>query len=168
MKNTIKLFTPFVIAVLLGSLTFVFGQTGKNNFNTSKDVPHAGRMPPRDGFNPRILEQLNLSDTQKAQIGKLRDKSRTDSQIYFEKVQVAQEKLKDIIETGVFDEAEARQIIGAKTSAMTELELIRLRTDTAIRNLLTAEQIAQMDLLKSQRPDFPPPGFRPDGEHPQN
>jgi Spy/CpxP family protein refolding chaperone len=171
MKSNTKIFMPFVIAILLGSLTFVFGQSGKNDFSNSKAAaPREGRMPPPpDGFNPRILDRLNLTDAQRTEIGKLHDKSRTDSQVYFEKMQVAQEKLKDIIESGTFDEAQARQIIASKTSAMTELEVIRLRTDMAIRNLLTAEQIAQMDLLKSQRPDFPPPpGFRPDGEHPQN
>ncbi len=168
-KNNLKIYTPFVIAVLLGSLTFVFGQTTKNNPGRGgNDAPRERRMPPPDGFNPRILDQLNLTDAQKTEIGKLHEKSRTDSQVYFEKVQVAQEKLKDIVESGAFDEAQARQIISAKTSAMTELEIIRLRTDMTIRNLLTAEQIAQMDLLRAQRPDFPPPppgeGFRPNGE----
>lgn len=178
MKSTIKVFTPLVIAVLLGSLTFVFGQTRKNNVEGGRtDAPRENRMPPphgmppMDGFNPRILDQLNLTDAQKTEIGRLRDKSRADSQVYFEKVQIAQEKLKDIVESGAFDEAQARQIIASKTSAQTELEIIRLRTDAAIRSLLTAEQIAQADLLKQKRLDFPPPppeGFRPNGAPPQN
>ena len=176
MKNNFKIFTPFVVALLLGSLTFVFGQTTKNYTGKGRpDTPREGRMPPpgmppMDGFNPRVLDQLNLTDAQKTEIGKLHEKSRTDSQVYFERVQVAQEKLKDIIESGAFDEAQARSIITAKTSAMAEMEIIRLRTDLSIRNLLTAEQIAQADLLKSQRPDFPPPpreGFRLNGEREQ-
>ena len=175
MKSKFKIFMPLAIAVLLGSLTFVFGQTTKNA-GGKNNAPRGERMmpgmPPPDGFNPRLLDQLNLTDAQRAEVGKLHEKSRSDSQVYFEKVQVAQEKLKDIVESGTFDEAQARQIIASKTAAMTELEIIRLRTDAGIRNLLTAEQIAQMDLLKSQRPDFPPPppagGFRPDGERPQN
>ena len=174
-----KIYTPFVVAVLFGSLTLVFGQTTKN-YGGGKGRPDAARdgrmmppppgMPPMDGFNPRVLDQLNLTDAQKTEIGKLMEKSRADSQIYFEKVQVAQEKLKDLIESGAFDEAQARQIIAVKSSAMTEMEIIRLRTDMSIRNLLTAEQIAQADLLKSRRPDFPPPpreGFRPNGEREQ-
>ena len=174
MMKKIKIYTPLACVALLGSLTFAFGQTTKNSFGGSQNVAAQERRmpPPPDGFNPRVLERLNLTDAQQAEIGKLRDKSYADSQVYFERMQVAQEKLKDIVETGAFDEAQARQIIGTKTAAQTELEIIRLRTDTGVRNLLTAEQIAQMDLLKAQRPDFPPPpppdGFRPNNERPQN
>lgn len=169
MKNYLKIFTPFVVAVLLGSLTFAFGQTTKNDTGKGRpDAPREGRMPPPDGFNPRVLDQLNLTDAQKTEIGKLFEKSRTDSQVYFERVQVAQEQLKDVIENGTFDEAKAREIVARKTSAMAELEIIRLRNELSIRNLLTAEQIMQADLLKQKRPDFPPPGeFRPNGERRQ-
>lgn len=176
MKNHLKIYTPFIVAVLLGSLTFVFGQTTKNYTGKGRpDAPREGKMPPpgmppMDGFNPRVLDQLNLTEAQRAEIGKLFDKSRTDSQVYFERVQVAQEKLKDVIENGTFDEAQVRQIVAQKTSAMAEMEIIRLRTDMSIRNLLTAEQIMQADLLKQKRPDFPPPPseeFRPNGERRQ-
>lgn len=170
MKNHLKIYTPFVVAVLLGSLTFVFGQTTKNNAGKGRpNAPREGRMPP-DGSHPRVLDQLNLTEAQRTEINKLFDKSRTDSQVYFERVQVAQEKLKDVIENGTFDEAQVRQIVAQKTSAMTEMEIIRLRTDLSVRNLLTAEQIMQADLLKQKRPDFPPPPpeeFRPNGKRRQ-
>ena len=114
------------------------------------------------GLNPRLLEQLNLTDAQKKQIRTLEDNARAASQTYFEKLMVAQEQLKDITEAESFDEAQARQLLKTKAEIQTELEIIRLRTDSAIFNILTAEQIAQLKLLKQQRPEFPhKDGFRP-------
>ncbi len=68
-----------------------------------------------------------------------------------------------MIESGSFNEEKARQILTAKSSAMTELELIRLRTDAAIFSILTTDQKAQFARLKTERPPMPPrKGFRPD------
>ena len=68
-----------------------------------------------------------------------------------------------MVEGGSFNEENARQILTAKASAMTELEILRLRADAAIFGILTAEQKAQLAQLKEERPPFPPgdSGFRP-------
>ena len=150
MKSYFKTFAPFLLAVLIGSLTFAYGQT-KNDFpmRGGKDfgAPH--------GLHPRLLEQLELTDAQKEQIGKLHEKSRADSQTHFDKIKVVQEQLKDAVGEGNFDEALVRQIIARRNQAMTELEIIRLRTDAAIYKILTAEQIARLGVLEKQRPEFP-------------
>ncbi|MDQ3710739.1 MAG: Spy/CpxP family protein refolding chaperone [Acidobacteriota bacterium] len=151
MKSYLKTFVPFLLAVLIGSLTFAFGQT-KNDFPM-----RGGRdfgAPPH-GLNPRLLEQLDLTDAQKEQIGNLHEKSRADSQTHFDKIKVVQGQLKDAVEEGNFDESLVRQIIAQKMQAMTELEIIRLRTDAAIYKLLTAEQKGQLEQLKQRRPEFP-------------
>ena len=150
MKSYFKTFALFLLAVLIGSLTFAYGQT-KNDFpmRGGKDfgAPH--------GLHPRLLEQLELTDAQKEQIGKLHEKSRADSQTHFDKIKVVQEQLKDAVGEGNFDEALVRQIIARRNQAMTELEIIRLRTDAAIYKILTAEQIARLGVLEKQRPEFP-------------
>lgn len=111
----------------------------RNDFLTRGEK---GFDAPSHGLHPRLLEQLDLSDAQKEQIGKLHEKSRADSQAHFDKIKVVQRQLKDPVEVGNFDESLVRQIIVQKTQAMTELEIIRLRTDAAIYKLLTVEQIA--------------------------
>jgi len=137
MKSYLTTFAPFLLAVLIGSLTFAFGQT-------KTDFPMRGGKdfgaPPPHGLHPRLLEQLDLTEAQKEQIGKLHEKSRADSQTHFDKIKVVQEQLKDAVEKGNFDESLVRQIIAQKTQVMTELEIIRLRTDAAIYKTLTAEQ----------------------------
>ncbi|MGI8788932.1 MAG: Spy/CpxP family protein refolding chaperone [Pyrinomonadaceae bacterium] len=168
MKNHIKIFMPFVIAVVIGSLTFTFSQTMRGNFAPPRMDGKGDFLPPPRGLNPRLLDQLNLTDAQKEQIGKLHDKAKADSQTYFDKLKFADEQLKTMMDGGSFDETQARQIVSQKASAMIELEIIRLRTDAAILNLLTAEQKTQLETLKNQRPQFSPRGnFRPE-ERPQN
>ena len=174
MKSYIKIFAPVVLVVLFGSLTFIFGQTKTNPKRefTPGEKPDFGKMPPPpppfgfapNGLNPRVLDRLNLTDAQQQQIRALEENARSASQVYFEKLQVVREKIKDTTEGETFDEAAARAFLKTKGEIQVELEIIRLKTDTAIINLLTAEQIARMDLLKQEeRPGFPPPdgGFRP-------
>lgn len=167
MKNYIKLFAPLTMAILIGSLTFIFAQTKTNNFGD----PNAGdrkerRMPPPNGLDPRLLEQLNLTDAQKEQIQALEINSRDAAKGNFEKVRGFDEQLKTPVESGNFNEDQARQILSDKAKAMTEMEIVRLRTDAAVFKILTTEQKAQLEQLKQQRPDFGC-GARP-GMPPQN
>lgn len=67
MKSCLKTFAPFLLAVLFGSLTFAFGQL-KNDFPTRGGE---GFNAPPHGLHPRLLEQLDLTDAQKEQIGLL-------------------------------------------------------------------------------------------------
>ena len=166
MKSYLKVFAPFMLAILIGSLTFAFAQTkdGGRGFDGKRPPRGEGfEPPPQSGLPPHIFEKLNLTSAQKEQIEAYRTNSRDAGKEYFEKVITADEQLRTMVEAGNFNEENARQIIGAKTSAQTELELIRLRTDAAIFAILTAEQKAQLAQLKEERPPFPPgkDGFRP-------
>ena len=100
MKNYLKTFAPVAVAILIGSLTFIFAQTKSE---TGGQFPKGerrdfGRMSPPgfapNGLNPRLLEQLNLTDAQKKQVRTLEDNARTASQTYFEKLMVVQEQIK--------------------------------------------------------------------------
>lgn len=169
MKNSVKVFAPLAIAVLVGSLTFVFAQD-RNDFGKRKNGDRTARrmLPPPNGLNPRMLEQLNLTDAQKEQIRAIETSSRDASKENFDKMRGFDEQMRKLIESGTFDEAQARQILNAKSQMMVELEIIRLRTDAAVLKVLTAEQKAQLEQLKKQRPEFPPRGgFRPE-ERPMN
>lgn len=162
MKSYIKVFAPFMLAVLIGSLTFAFAQTKDGGRSFDGKRPPRGEGFGRGGLPPHVFEKLDLTDAQKQQIETLQTSSRDSGKEYFEKVRTADEQLRTMIESGSFNEESARQIIIAKASAQTELELIRLRTDAAIFGILTVEQKAQLAQLKEDRPPFPPgDGFRP-------
>lgn len=170
MKNYLKKSAPVGLAILLGSLTFLFAQTKtvpdeqfpkgeKREFGRISPPPRPGFAP--DALNPRLFEQLNLSDEQKQQIRVLQETARSESEVYFETLEVLREKIKDTTETESFDEGQARKLLKTRAEIQIELEIIRLKTDSAVYNLLTAEQIAKLGLLKAERrefrPEMPPP-----------
>ena len=161
MENYTKVFIPLIIAVILSSMTYVFSQTNDTKDFEKRPPRGEGFRPPPPhgkhgaGLPPHVLDELNLTDAQKQQIETLRSTSRDIGKEYFEKVRQADEQLKTLVESGSFNEVQARQILTEKASAMTELELIRLQTDAAIFNVFTSEQKAQIETLKSQRPPRP-------------
>lgn len=168
MKGYIKVFTPFLLAIVIGSLTFAFAQTkdGGRGFDGKRPPRGEGFGPPpmRGGLPPHVLEKLNLTDAQKEQIEALRTNSRDAGKEFFEKVRTADQQLRTLVESGNFNEENARRILTAKASAQTELELVRLRTDAAVFAVLTADQKAQLAQMKEERPPFPPGegDFRPE------
>lgn len=167
MKNYIKIFVPFTLAILIGSITFAFAQTSPNADGKSRTDGRGKRpMPPGGGemgLHPRMLEQINLTDAQKEQITAIQTASRDASKDNFDKVRGYDEQLKTLVEGGSFDEAQARTILSNKAQTMIEHDLVRLRADAAIYKILTAEQKAQLEQLKQQRPEPPQRGsFRPE------
>lgn len=110
-------------------------------------------MPP-GGLHPRMLEELDLTDAQKEQIAWIQTASRGTSKENFDKIKTYDEQLRNLVEGGSFNEEQARTILNLKAQTMTELELVRLRGDAAILKILTAEQKAQLEQLKQQRPRF--------------
>lgn len=169
MKNYIKIFVPFTLAVLLGSLTFAFAQTTQKNVGKVKTEGRGERPMSPDGggrgmgLHPRVLEQLNLTDAQKEQITQIQTAARESSKENFDKTRAADEQLRTMVESGTFDEAQARTILNAKAQAMVENDINRLRSDAAIFKILTTEQKAQLEQLKQQRPEPPQGrGFRPE------
>lgn len=163
MKNYARIFVPFLVALLIGSLTFVFTQTrGDENKRFSK--AERPLPPPPIGLHPRMLEELDLTDQQKEQVRALAEKARTDSEQFFEELKTSDAQLRNMVEGGSFDEEKARQILSVKTQVSTEMEIIRLKTDAAVFNLLTAEQKTRFAELKEKRRQTPPvDGFRPKG-----
>lgn len=152
MKNYTKVLMPVIIAMFAGSLTVVFSQT---RMDRQGPPPQMGRMG--GGMPRQAMEQLNLTDAQKQQIKTLEENARSSSKEYFDRLKSFDDQLRSMVDAGTFNESQAREILNGKAAVTTELDLIHLRTDIAIRNVLTAEQKAQLEQLKQQRPKLPPP-----------
>ena len=161
MKNYLKTFVPMILAIVLGSLTFVFAQTKDAGGDIRPPRGERGAHPPMGGIPPFVLEKLNLTDEQKTQIKTIEDATRAAARDNFDKMRAYDEQMRTLVDSGNFDEAQARQILNGKAQIQTELELARIKTDMAIKNVLTAEQKTQFEQLKQQRPPMPPDGFRP-------
>lgn len=167
MRNYIKIITPIFLAILIGTLTLLFAQSERGNAGKNPryakgengaPLPPGGRFA--NGFPPELAERLNLTDEQKEQIKNLHEKAQADSKDYFEKIKNADEQLRAIVKEGNFDEPQAREIIGTKTQAMTELEIIHLRTGAGVNGILTADQKAKLEEMRANRPEPPNGGER--------
>ena len=146
MKNLRNLLAVFVLTVLVGSLTFSFAQTGGRG-----DGSRGGGHGEGGGLlNLRLLEQLNLTAEQRTQIETLRATSRTASEPLVAQLETIREQLRTATANGAFNETAVREILAARARVTIELEVIRLRTEAAIYNLLTAEQRALLEQIRSR------------------
>jgi Spy/CpxP family protein refolding chaperone len=165
MNYLTKVIGAFALAALLGTLVLSSGQSrrGGDGNGPSQDGPgRPGHPPgPPDGLDPRMLDQLNLTDQQRQQIKALHETARTDGQQFGEQLKANHDAIEAMVTSGTFDETQARKLLATKFQLMTEMDLIHLRTDTAVYALLTPDQRAQAEQIKQSRPPMPPP-FRGD------
>jgi len=161
MKIRKMILMSFALAAVLGVAGF---QLNAKTADACAQQGPGGHQPPPPGQRgpggPKgedpIFSQLNLTDVQKQQIKTLREKQRTDSETYHEQLRGVGEQMRPLVEASTFDEASVHALLAKEAQAATELNLIRIRTDNAIHNLLTAEQKARLDeLRKDHRPPRP-------------
>ncbi|MBP6823985.1 MAG: Spy/CpxP family protein refolding chaperone [Acidobacteria bacterium] len=108
--------------------------------------------PGGQGGGDRMFERLNLTEAQKQKIESLRERQHADAEQYHEQLQSLHEQMRAIVEAGTFNEAAARSLLAKEAQIEVELKLLRIRTDNAIHNTLTAEQkTKQDDLRRNQR-----------------
>jgi protein CpxP len=121
------------------------------------------------GFTERFARLLGLTDAQKAQIQTIREESRTASTTYFEQLRPLHEQLRALVEAGTFDAAAARNLVSQISQLQLELQVINARAESAIYNLLTAEQKAKLaELRNAVTEDHPEGGFRGPGGFPDH
>lgn len=168
MKHLKYMLGALVLAAVVGSLVIGFAQQGKNDSRGPRPDGEMGRGgPPHGGpggLHPRMLERLNLSEAQAAEIRALHEQARTASGQYFEQMKSIHEQLKALTQAAAFNEEQARALLAEKAKVQTELELIRLRTDSAIYNKLTAEQKTGLAQLAEEHPGSHRRGGRGGGE----
>lgn len=110
--------------------------------------PEAGMNP--GGFLPRMAKVLKLTDDQQSQIKVILDAEREQIRPFLDKMHEGRKLLIAAGET-TFDEASVRSTASAISQIETELTVIRVRTQSQIYALLTAEQ---RELAKNLRPDM--------------
>lgn len=164
MHKYLKVFLVFALALAGGVTLFnLFGGNNASDNNSNQHQyeraerrkPRRPPPPPRDGFPPRVFDELNLTDEQKAQIENLQSEAKAATDAAFEKIRSYDEQLQTIISAESFDEAAARQILNEKSQTEIELQIDRLKTENAVKSILNDEQKAQYDQMKKPRRDRP-------------
>lgn len=120
------------------------------------------RGPGGPGGEGRMFAHLNLTEDQKAQAKALHEKSWAESKPYMEQLRAIHEQMRQLTESGQFNEEAVRALATRQAQAETELTVIRVRTHMAMLNILTPEQKAKMkEMGERHHRQGPPPGEHP-------
>jgi periplasmic protein CpxP/Spy len=134
--------TGLALAGLLAIGPVLAGQPGMH---------HGG--PGHDGGPMHMLQGLNLSDAQKAQVKSIMDEEHPKMAPLAQNSWKARQDLEQAVHAPVFDENAIRTAATQVGLAETELAVERGRLSSRIRGVLTADQQKQMDAQRQQRMD---------------
>lgn len=139
------------VIVAAGALILMLAVVG-----ISQQGPGPGGPPPFGGPPPRergalgpLARDLNLSDAQKAQIKQLEDNFQSSTKELHNQLEALRP---DALETsdGTFDEAAVRASAQKRAAIMVELDVAHARLMSQVFAVLTPEQKAKLNELRSQ------------------
>ncbi len=109
----------------------------------------------------RMSERLGLSEEQQEKIEVIREEERTKIMALREETQDYQEQMRELTDSGSFDEKAIRTIAEEKAKIQVEMAVVRARMHSQIRDIMTPEQQELATKLRSDR--FGKRGFRRGG-----
>jgi protein CpxP len=120
---------------------------GEGSGNTAIAKQH-GR---RGGMTGMFFRGLDLTDAQKEQIKSINEQARTSSAPFREQLKPFRDQMRALVESGNFNESNARAIAAQQSQIEAELAVIRARTEAAVYNVLTPEQKTKLAELRQNR-----------------
>jgi len=114
----------------------------------------AGMRPAPNGlFGGLMLEQLNLTDAQKAEVKGIVDAHRADVQALMERLGTARRNLESAISADVADEGAIRARAGDVASVDADMAVMRARIRGQVFQILTPDQQTALKNLEARRHD---------------
>lgn len=125
----------------------------------SQSMGRAGRMWGHHGcgfgFSGHMLgffaDYLDLTDAQQAQIKQIMEKERPTVQPLIDQLRQAHQQLRQLEESGTFDEAKVRALAAQNSQAITELIVQKARIESEMLQVLTPEQKAKFIRFMDRR-----------------
>jgi len=93
---------------------------------------------------------LDLTDAQRAQVKDIMAKERPNIQPLAQQLMQSRQQLRQIAESGAFDEAKVRTLATQQSQTMIELEVQRTRIASELFQVLTPDQKTKMDKFMSR------------------
>jgi Spy/CpxP family protein refolding chaperone len=124
-----------------------------------QDEPQGRRGGPGGGEG-MMFRNLDLTNEQNDQIKKLHEAEKAASETIREQLKTIHEQLRTATKDGAFNESAVRTLLAQTQQPELELEVLHLKTRTAIYNLLTPAQKAKLTESQPARErnhDGPPP-----------
>jgi protein CpxP len=92
-----------------------------------------------------FTEYLDLSDAQQAQVKQIMAKDKPALQPLMQQMHQNHQQMRQLIESGAFDEAKVRALASQQTQTMTELTVQKARMESDLYQVLTADQKTKLD-----------------------
>ena len=102
------------------------------------------------GMHGAFLQQLNLTDDQKAKIKQMHENFATSNKPLLEELRAKRQELRQASEGGTFNEALATQKLTEMAGLQAKLMGERFKLHQEMLSVLTTEQKAQLDQMKAQ------------------
>ena len=146
----------FVNCILAGSLVFgLMSSIAAQGFGRPDPLPiDEGRMTPSGAFYHRPMRWLRGLDLSEAQLDQIYTIIYERAPAIREQMKIvrrAHEELDKLASAARFDPARAREVAEVGAKALVEIALMRADAINRIREILTPEQRAKMDLQRTQR-----------------
>lgn len=90
---------------------------------------------------------LDLTQAQQAQVKQILDKDRPAMQPLEQQMHQSRQQMRQLIESGVFDDAKARAVVSEQTQTMTELMVQKAHMFSDLYQVLTPDQKTKLDKL---------------------
>lgn len=123
-----------------------------------------GRLGPGHGFGPGhdggpgarmfALRQLDLSEEQRTEIHAILEQERDQAEAYREEMRSLRAQLEEQIETDPFDETAVRAKALALGALGVDMAVLRARQAGQVREVLTPEQLGELERLGAEREAF--------------
>ncbi len=96
------------------------------------------------------VHQLDLTDAQRTQVKAIMAKEKPALQPLMLQMAQGHSQLRDLVMSGTFDEAKARELAGQQSQVMTELAVQHARIASEMVQVLTPEQKTKLNTLITQ------------------
>jgi Spy/CpxP family protein refolding chaperone len=112
-------------------------------------------MHERGMFGEHMLgffaDYLNLTDAQQAQIKQIMDNQKSTARPLFQQMGQRHQAMRELVQSGNFDEAKARAIATQQAQTMIELEVQKAKMESAMFQVLTPDQQSKMVEFMNKR-----------------
>lgn len=123
---------------------------------SASDRPDPSQRPDREQLRQQVIEELGLTSDQQAAMEQLRTETEAEIRAVLTPEQV------EILDTLLAESdqpprpRDLHQQLNVTEEQRTQIREIRMNSREAFRNILTADQLAQMEELQAQRPPHSP------------
>lgn len=139
-----------LLVAIIGTMILAISGAAVSAGPRHDDMSKGGHHKGKDG-SMRMLEKLDLTESQQAQVDAIMDQRKDEKVALRESVKNAGKSLREAVHADIFDEQAVRSASKTLSSKMEEMAVLRARIFAEVRAILTPEQQEKMKDMHARR-----------------